>query len=476
MTHEYPANDFFGPLDDIEIQKDLRDSLHVQLRFEDRMKYGDRSTGKCVLVAPKGYGKTHFRMLIDGHVRDQDIVVGFNERENVFDLDASEISIKSGRASHLIQFYILTKVASIIEEQGGFDWKDFGGILSSTFKKIKTAAKSVSKVEISVAGATISLDKLFSSQSNAIVNNSLNSLVERFINTIGSRRVYIQIDDLEEVFNRIEENPVFIEGLVRAVSDINKRTGNKIHVLLCMKLGLWKILSEGRREYDKVRDQFEFLDWNEYQYKQMLAKRISVFHVDKVKNAITDVEEKSLYRVWLLFFNLGDMKSWNQRVAELVSLCRNGPRDFIFLCNLAAANMEGKKISWANFERVMDDFSTEKFSDVCAEYRDIYPDLDLFAKYVLDDSEASFEFDILKERIANISGNNNIMDALGKHQWFSVKGTNDRIKVLYDTGILGIKRKDRIVYSMEERIISLRELKSSILVVHPALRSYLGVV
>lgn len=479
MTREFFANNFFGPLDDIEIPSTLRSHLHVRLPFEERMKFNDRVAGKCVLVAPKGYGKTHFRSFLEGQQDADDIVVGFNERENVFDIDASEIKVKSGRASHLIQFYLLTKIASLLEEENKFDWTDFAVVVGSTFEKIKTLAKNVSGVEISISGATISLDKLFSSQSNAIINKSLGELIESFLSALGDRRVYIQIDDLEEVFDRIEENPVFIEGLVRAVSDLNKSTGGSVHVLLCMKLGLWKIMSEKRREYDKVRDQFEFLEWNEYQYKTMLAKRIVSYHVDRVSvdlgNEDGHPDEQTLYRVWLSFFSLGDLKSWNHRIAELVKLCRNGPRDFIFLCNLAAATTsDSEKITWTHFERVFDDFSSEKFSDVCAEYQDIYPGIDLFAKYVLEDSSFELHFNEVRERVANLSGEQHIMESLGGHKWFSFGSTNDKVKALYDCGILGIQRSDRVVYSMEERIISLRELKSASLTIHPALRAYLG--
>lgn len=459
--------EFFGPLDELDVPEQLSDKLHVELDFEEIIKIGPKSTGKCVAVAPKGFGKTHFRRFTEESSEEDTILVQFNEKGNVFDPDIVETKLHSGRLKSAIQVYLLTKVASLIPPSRNITWESLQKNVEDGVKKVKSAGEAISKIDVNLGPAKISLGGLFSN-SGGISNKSLTPLSDAFKKDLGEANMLVTIDDLEEVFPGIEQSPDFIEGLIRGCSELNRVFGEQVHFVVFMKFGLWRILNENRREYDKIKNQFAFLSWNEFHFKQLIAKRIQVFRLDEFDEEIDYRDEESIFKAWNTFFSLGDKRLWSRRVRELFSICRSGPRDLIFICNEAHERKTGDRISWGDIERALPLFSADKLKDICAEHCEEFPDAELFVKHIFEERLDGLNYSNLHKRVSAIAGDNHAANTLRDHKWFSSRNTSDKIKVMYDIGIIGVGSGKKVNYSFDGRDISSSELRTSDIVMHPA--------
>ena len=84
----------------------------------------------------------------------------------------------------------------------------------------------------------ISLGKLLQTEATQFVQNAIDSLIGGVVSALDNKRGYILIDDVEDVFHGIEQNPIFLEGVVRSVKDINTATKDRLHALIFIKHGL----------------------------------------------------------------------------------------------------------------------------------------------------------------------------------------------------------------------------------------------
>src|SRR4029077_1520043 len=106
------------------------------------------------------------------------------------------------------------------------------------------------------------------------VNTATKELLEGVLSALTGKRAYIMIDDADDVFPGLEENPAFVEGLARAVNDINRLAGSRIHVLLFLKYGVWRRWFEHQQEYDKVAHLIQEISWTDKALRELIARRI----------------------------------------------------------------------------------------------------------------------------------------------------------------------------------------------------------
>lgn len=464
--------EFFGPLDELDMAQQLTEDLHVALNAEESLKTGDGNNGKCTIVAPKGFGKTHIRRYIEEKAKNNFLIASFNESGYVFDEGVAEYKYKSGRFKSLISYYLLVKVAEIVAKSDAGRWSSFEHYLGKLAKTAKSVASATSRIEFSVGAAKVSLGNIFSSTSG-ISQATIQPLVDSFVQSLGNQRLIVTIDDIEEVFPGIENNPSLIEGLVRSCAELNRQFGSKVHFLIFMKYGLWRILSENRTEYDKIKNQFAFLNWNEFLFKQLIARRLGVFRVSDQIPDIDFNDEDQLYQRWSKYFNFGDKTSWSNRVKELSSYCRSGARDLIYLCNYADEISQADRISWSDIEKSRKHFSSEKLKDICAEHSDEYPDIELFVKAALDGATSTPSYEQLTDRVQAIVGDNFVADTLRKHDWFQLSNTADKVKTLFEIGIIGVLQGRAVRYSYEGHEVNASELTTAPISIHPAFENVL---
>ncbi len=277
-----------------------------------------------------------------------------------------------------------------------------------------------------------------------------------------SKRGYILIDDVEDVFPGIEQNADFLEGLARAVSELNRALGARLHALLFVKYGIWRYWFEHQREYDKVSSDIELVSWNSAALVQLIARRVAL------RRGIDGAQSSKV--LWETAFAFDDFQAFASR---FTAVCVNGPRDIIELCNRCAEVARGERITAEHLEVVTPGYSEAKLSEVGADFGDVYPDVEKLAQQVLRGVKPTLTAKSLENRFEKIVINDDkVFDAFD-HRWFRMMGSAEYPALMYKVGIVGVREGGMDSYALEVPNRTIRT--GDTMVIHPAFRPYLGI-
>jgi len=65
-----PFNDFSEFLGKLDAQYDVRPDLFIDPGYLDKIKWGEKENGKCVIVGAKGTGKTAILQYVEANSKD----------------------------------------------------------------------------------------------------------------------------------------------------------------------------------------------------------------------------------------------------------------------------------------------------------------------------------------------------------------------------------------------------------------------
>ncbi|BCO59623.1 hypothetical protein LTQ56_17685 [Mycobacterium intracellulare subsp. intracellulare] len=459
---------YFGEPDASIVDISSLGKQHVQRGIESKIKHGNKTEGLLAIVGVKGSGKTDLRKHIEN--AGPAYVFNLNAERYTLTIDAS-VKDTSGRIKTVVSMLLLRGFAKQVGADGNSaPKKALLKVLETSTKILENLPESV---ELGFSGfGKLSLGKLLKTDATEWVQNAIDSLISGVVPALENKRGYILIDDVEDVFPGIAENPIFLEGVVRSIKDINVKTGDRLHVLIFIKHGLWKSWSENnRREYDKVRSVIGHLQWDREALVALIARRIAT------RQGIDPDSGVSVEDLWSMEFDFGrDFESFTHKIT---AYCVNGPRDMIELCNLAAIAAAGERITWDDFAHCIGDFSDDKFFGLNEDYGDMYPGITSFVERVFRELNAfNLKGTELSEYIeaTTLADPDAEKEAFYKEKWFTERPRQRLAVLLYEIGIVGFGVDPNITYAIEMPTISQSDLMAQKnIVVHPAFRPHLEI-
>ena len=465
MRPELDYRSYFGSPDESDDALSDARMKHITLSVEDQLKTGTKSDGDQIVVAPKGFGKTNLRMAVQAD-KDGSVVSVFSENDQKFTFKASELQGGSGIGKDAIAVVLLSSVIRRISQNGGL--KDNAlGKLKTIYENIGVV---VSETEIN-ALVNIPIGKIFSGASSGFESSKLDELVALVVSQLKDKNSYILIDDFDDIFVGAYDHPVAVEALCRAISFLNAKCKQKIHILGFMKRGLYKKLYENRRDFDKIGSVFCDISWDKDCLVELISARIRHFNHNNAK----DLNNKSDYNVWKAEFNIKNKYQFNDLTKYLWETTRSNPRDVIQLLNLSKKRAP-KKIAIQDIKAVLTDFSSDKFQNMKSEYVSVFPGAFDFAKSVLSSMVPTWDYAALIKRVEAIVDDTDALSrTIRNEDWFDERDNVDRVQILFDIGVLGKIIDGQIYFVSDVPLDEASSVEHCQLAVHPALLPYLKI-
>jgi len=216
MNVERAIIDHFGRVDAAATSDSDLAMQHKSHSAQERLKYCARQDGKQIVVGIRGSGKTDLRRFV-ARTDPNAIGLEINRNMDYVRIDARDINRGAGSIESALTLLLLAEFwQEVITKMTGAPQvverlREAGGPAMEILKRLSKA------VDFKAPFATIDLEVLFEPRSSAIVETAWRSLAEAvrdaFSDVLPSARGYILIDDVDDVFEGIGDNPSFIEGL-----------------------------------------------------------------------------------------------------------------------------------------------------------------------------------------------------------------------------------------------------------------------
>ncbi len=436
---------------------------HLIRDVESMLKWNARSQGRCIVVGIKGSGKTDLRRFIEETDRSKSLVLNLNCDTGYFNLQADQVKMRSGRIKNALALQLLGVFAEVIPNSGSKAQKAVGALREAASTVVEVGKKLGLATTVDLRFAEIDLSQLAATVHSGLVKDAWETMVRDIGSALSGKRGYILIDDVEDVFPGIEQNANFMEGLSRAVVEINQALGSKLHVLLFVKYGIWRYWFDNQREYDKVQSAIEMVSWTSAALVDLIARRIAL------RKGLD--ESDSDQQLWSAAFEFNDFDAFT---AQFTSICVNGPRDIIELCNRCAEIARDDRITVDHLETIVPGYSEAKLNEVGADFGDVYPDVEKLARKVLRRASATMTAQALAKRFEEkVVDDEKLWEEFRKRTWFRMRGPDDFAALMYEVGIVGVQDGDNATYAIE--VPQRTMMPNDLLVIHPAFRPFLAI-
>jgi len=465
---------YFGFPDAGDEQKENVLADHVSFKVEEGLKWQDKKIGVQVIIGPKGSGKTAIRRFVEEKEGSRCLIWNIDVNNTYLDIDAKDFPGKSGKIKNYISVLLLANFLRVIQAEAakrGLDKKAIthisaalkrGGEILGNFKE------GVTEVDLGL----LKLDPkaLLKEKTTSVVNNAFTEIVKEIKEALASKRGYILIDDADDVIENLEKNPRFIEGLVRAVKDINENLGERLHVLLFLKSGVYQVWHDSQHELNKVRHVIEELTSDEITLQKLIAKRIARIHKEKYQDG--KIED-----LWAREFAWKpDRQTFKAFSRKITGLCVSGPRDILVIANSAKTKSADKKIRAAQVNQIINSYSRDKLNEIGADFGDVYPQIHnliqlVFGGYI---PEAK-GIDVAKHIDKTAFQAGKIYDQFHNLAWFRLASKEKLLLLMFQIGLFGIKKGKDPVFFNQDETIAIGDLLENTLLLHPAFISVLGI-
>ncbi len=438
---------------------------HVQWAFEDQLKFGDQSDGKQVIIGIKGSGKTALRRFIEE--RKDSIVWNIDCDHAYFDFDASTIKGRSGIVKNSLALDLLRGFASHLTDVYSDNTLD--KVASKAKSALEAGIEIIKNVPKALTLDQIDMSELVKPKASKYVNAAREKVHSGLMEALEGKEAYIMIDDVEDVFPRLETNPSFIEALVRAIHDINRMSDHHLHVLLFMKYGVWRQWFENQTEYDKVAHIIQEISWDHDALCLLIAKRIARIHNK-------DPRATNSENLWKLEFAWPKSKNFRSFSRNLTKYCVSGPRDMIVIANRAKTEAKDEKITISHIKTILKSYSEVKTYELAADFSGVYPEIHRFVERVFQGCPEVMSGSEFAEWIETHALTDEAVDnQFRKWEWYSLASKERLVSIMYQIGFLGRRiNRQTIIYAMQRPTESTAELISGQLEVHPAFRPFLA--
>jgi hypothetical protein len=463
---------YFGFPDAVTENIKLLKPNHLERRIDESIKAYNRKEGDQIIVGIKGSGKTDIRRFIEAN--ENAYIFNLDADNAYLVIDANKLTGHSGRIKSTIALEIVRAFASFIgsSDKGRGKAKE---LLDKAASKALDILKNIpDAVDLETPIGKVNLSKLVGSDSAKIVYAAWKTVISDVTKALKTKHGYIMIDDAEDVFPGIENSPDFLEGVARAVHDINKEGSKLLHVLLFLKYGIWRHWFENQREYDKVDHVIAFLSWDHDSLCEIIARRIARRHgiLNNRDGKNIDIEE-----LWKKEFSIKKQKDFQELSHHITRYCVNGPRDMIKICNMAKELAGDNIIEYGHINDVLKTYSEKKIFELNADFGDVYPKVHKFVDRVFRGVKKELKGKDVAEWIEdNAMLEDKIDDQFSSCPWYKDSSKEKLVAVMYEIGFIGKKHANGLVkYSIEQPKEIIGDLIDSDLVIHPAFHPYLGI-
>ncbi|MEV5998874.1 hypothetical protein AB0M25_06205 [Streptomyces griseomycini] len=460
---------YFGHPDaSISVDEELA-AQHVFRDIENRLKWDKRDSGIQVVVGIKGSGKTDLRRYMES--RGNPYKFNLDGEHAYLAQDVSDIEETSGRIKNAIAALLLQEFAHRV---GDSSKSNAAKALAKAFEASTSVLKRIpNAVDLQVPGVTVRLGELVRPDATPILQGAVDQLITDVVKALSGsgRHGAILIDDVEDVFPGIDHNPLFLEGVVRAIAEINNRGRNNLHALLFVKHGLWRAWFETQKEYDKVSHVIDFLTWDHESLVNLIAKRIARRH------EIDDHGHFDAEELWAKEFTWGDERL-DDFAHYCTQYCSSGPRDMIKLCNLAGVEAGSDLIGRSHIEAILGGYSDEKVNGLNSDFGDTYPGVNGFVTHVFHGAPARMTGNdlaqLINERALLVP---DVHRQYRDKRWYAYATKEGLAKTMYQVGVVGFESPSGVTYAIEKPNISTADLLSkNVVCVHPAFRPNLSII
>lgn len=435
---------------------------------------------KTFVIGRKGAGKTAIRKkLINSYSKESNhIVVEVSPTNGIFRNLAGVELLKEERSDETIFQYawlnsMMRKCLNAIGSEQGNKLTLGSADAARRFAKSEGVTnsdfiESVSKIIRSIKLRVESLGEIGIQLENIIKESSAIDSYEYHLRNLAADgcKITILVDDLDIGWDNSDRSNQILLGLLTA-SMYLKAIHKNLNLIFFIRDDIYSILMKKTTHSDKYRDVYK-ISWPDNSFQMLLAERISQSLEGK---AATDATSQ--------FLSVFPEKIGNQfTLGWMIERTLGRPRELLQLSRLYTENLSENNPSDDTLKEVEEDYSTWKKEDLCAEFVNQYPDLDMIfeywrhkyfrTKYQIDEA-------ILEERMFEI-----INEVRIKKEWFSTltqnKDTKGLAKILFDIGFFGdfIKGGDggsKVSYFGDTTNPLLKEVQ-----IHPCFRKAVGTV
>jgi len=282
-------------------------------------------------------------------------------------------------------------------------------------------------------------------------------------------KITFLIDDLDLGWDNSSLSNKILQGLLLASHYIRALNPN-LQCIVFIRDDMYRLLLQGTQHSDKFRESV-LLKWESEGLQEVLAERIK-FNFESADQKMP--EEKDDILNFVFPKNIGSSGAMNWIIERTLSR----PRELIQFAKLYTENLSSAEPNSDVLKSVEETYSRMKLEDLCAEYKNQYPDL----KGIFDHWRARFfrqKYHLTKEELTNVILTI-LADCKINQPWFvqlkdkvDVEGLS---KILYDIGFVGDFIKggaggSKTIYSTEDHTPIFAEIQ-----VHPCFRKAVGTV
>lgn len=228
---------------------------------------------------------------------------------------------------------------------------------------------NISRLKLSYKGLSLE-NRIEDNNAKELINlldmKDIRKPLKALENIVRFHPIYMFIDELDTGWDNTGEAKNFISGLIYAATKINNI--KDVSVFLSLRQDMYNNLTDIFKDTEKIRDEMEFLKWEQDLLKALICNRI-------VQNREVHVKFKDAG-----YMSHEDILSlvFEENVFEYILGCTlQRPREVIHFCNKALERYDDTYLSRGLFNKKIDKkvileikekFSYDRLNDFCAEY------------------------------------------------------------------------------------------------------------
>lgn len=292
------------------------------------------------------------------------------------------------------------------------------------------------------------------------ISGLIGKLEEFVVSNIKNNPVIVLLDQLDDGWDNSDESKNLIIGALKSVRDINNRIQKILgypNTLLFLRDDIYSELRFNDK--NKMLQGAEFLEWNEQNLIQIIAKRVAVaFDINPIGTNVDSILKHA--------FTQEDMRSRANYKTYIILRTMMRPRDivaFIILCKETALELGEEKIGKKSIYKAEEKFSRHIYDELIDETHKQFPDLEKCLQMLITIGKTKIKYIDLEDSVKRLQ---------------SPLAVEDVATLLYQFGVIGIpqsggqQRAGGNRYYYNDRAYR-PDFKKSILVVHPSLKKYL---
>lgn len=432
--------EYLGKLD---ARYERRPDLFVDIGHLSKIKWGEKASGKCVVVGAKGTGKTAISQYILTESESDDIIWRVDDRNPELSTRVTDLGEYPAEIEAVLRTIILSKLLNIVKdnrEQFEKYASQAIGELDSNWERLTGHFKNFLGGLETVGPVSINWDNILGTESKSKFSNfDFDLYVKNLKTCFSEKRVLIIFDDIDDVFLGADKDSytAFVEGLIRTARTINEDFAETVQFLVFMKYGIYRTFYENPRDYDKVKDYILTIDWADEDLERMLSCRIA-----KKLEIDEDIND---WEIWGNVFSPDKKQSIENIQRYLFERCPSGPRDLIDFVNRAIERKGGLDLLLEDIKACEAGFSEDRITAIYEDYGYTYPKIHKLIKQCFTNREdrditAIYSYKKFEKKVFEILTDNQLSEIFNDLDYFVWASTSDLIRIFYTIGFIGYRR------------------------------------